>query len=120
MTDQEAFDKIVARLMDGTGPAVNEKGDCMYRAPNGLKCAVGCLIPDDKYDLRMEGRAVGQFFKLGFNCLEGLNIDMLALAQDVHDSDYSWDGNTLNAKGIEELRYISEDFNLTMKEKTND
>ena len=30
---------------------------CRYRGPNGLKCAIGWLMPDDKYDANMEGRS---------------------------------------------------------------
>jgi len=33
--------------------------DCRYRGPEGLKCAIGALIPDDLYDARIEGKAVG-------------------------------------------------------------
>lgn len=29
---------------------------CMYRSPDGCKCAAGHMIPDEKYDLSMEGR----------------------------------------------------------------
>lgn len=28
---------------------------CMYRGANGTSCAIGCLIPDDKYEARFEG-----------------------------------------------------------------
>lgn len=28
---------------------------CVYRSPDGLKCAVGCLIPDELYDPAIEG-----------------------------------------------------------------
>ena len=27
---------------------------CMYRGPDGLKCAAGCFIADDEYDEGME------------------------------------------------------------------
>lgn len=31
--------------------------ECLYRGPNGRKCAVGMFIPDDKYSERMEGKS---------------------------------------------------------------
>jgi len=31
---------------------------CMYRGPDGLKCAVGWLIPDDQYTSDMEGHSI--------------------------------------------------------------
>ena len=33
-------------------------GLCLYRAANGRKCAVGCLIPDDKYSPALEGQSL--------------------------------------------------------------
>lgn len=35
--------------------SVNVQGNCMYRGPNGLKCAIGHLIPDELYSPEMEG-----------------------------------------------------------------
>ena len=31
---------------------------CLYRNAYGHKCAIGCLIPDDKYHSDMEGKSV--------------------------------------------------------------
>ena len=114
MTNQEAFDKIVARLIDGTGRADDGEGGCMYRAPNGLSCAVGCLIPDDEYDEGIEGEYVHALDYLG--CLDGLNVEMLEDAQDVHDYCRNWTGTKLNDKGIQELKRIAADYNLKMPE----
>lgn len=33
-------------------------GTCMYRGPNGTKCAVGCLIKDEHYTPEIEGLGV--------------------------------------------------------------
>ena len=30
---------------------------CVYRSSEGLSCAVGCLIPDDKYNVNLEGQS---------------------------------------------------------------
>jgi hypothetical protein len=32
--------------------------ECMYRGPNGAKCGIGILIPDDEYNEKFEGNAV--------------------------------------------------------------
>ena len=37
--------------------------DCMYRGPNGTKCGIGFLIPDELYDVKMEGYAAEQIVK---------------------------------------------------------
>ena len=56
MTKQEIFDKVAVHLV-----AQNERSwdynTCLYRGPNGLKCAVGCLIPDNEYTPEMETKS---------------------------------------------------------------
>lgn len=63
MTPQEIFDRVVTHLRKQGKKAVieNEFGDisCLYRTPDGLKCAVGCLIEDDEYDPSFEGKPIG-------------------------------------------------------------
>lgn len=64
-TTQEIFDTVARHLL--TQKARSEclidfdgemaKG-CAYRTPDGLMCAVGCLIPDDLYDPIIENVAV--------------------------------------------------------------
>ena len=59
-TRQEIFDEVVAHLRkqgcrsmrsyDGTGTL-----KCAYRGAEGTRCAIGCLIPDDRYDESLEG-----------------------------------------------------------------
>lgn len=46
-TVKQWFDELVARSKSGKFPASDEDGGCMYRTPEGLKCAVGVLYPDD-------------------------------------------------------------------------
>lgn len=54
MTDQEIFDTVVSHLLQQGKPASD--GDyCVYRTTDGLKCAIGVLIPDDEYIPTMEG-----------------------------------------------------------------
>ena len=58
MNKQEIFDKAATHLLKQKARARKEGGQCVYRAPNGRMCAIGCLIPDEVYDPRMEGGAV--------------------------------------------------------------
>lgn len=71
---------------------------CKYRGANGRMCAVGCLIPDDKYDREMEGASVqihNKFNATGKRKLlwDALPKDLdpkLATAwQRYHDSSYA-------------------------------
>jgi len=63
---QEVFDTAAKHLITQGRPAVPEDGEealrapsrCLYRTAAGLKCAVGCLIPDTHYDPEIEGGGV--------------------------------------------------------------
>lgn len=57
LSNQEAFTKVVRHLRK-QGKLSTRGGICQYRAPDGSMCAIGCLIPDEKYEPRMEGKAV--------------------------------------------------------------
>lgn len=53
MTAQQVFDSVLNGLrLQGKAAVFN--GNCMYRAPDGCKCAFGILIKDDEYDPEME------------------------------------------------------------------
>lgn len=60
MKAQEVFDTVVRHLAKQGRRAVVADADhgyvCRYHTPDGLKCAVGCLIPDDQYNPAIEGR----------------------------------------------------------------
>lgn len=48
MNIQEAFNKMVSGLASQNWKqAAADTGVCMYKTPNGSKCAVGHLLPDD-------------------------------------------------------------------------
>ena len=43
---QRAFDLACEGLAEQGGPSRDAAGTCLYRGPNGRKCAIGWLIPD--------------------------------------------------------------------------
>lgn len=53
MNAQEMFETVARHLFaQGKRAGVeNEEGDfsCLYRAPDGTKCAIGCLLTDEQY-----------------------------------------------------------------------
>jgi hypothetical protein len=55
MTKSDVFYFVIAHLRAQGVQAKNEIGSCSYRTPEGLKCAAGCLIPDDEYNPEFEG-----------------------------------------------------------------
>lgn len=55
MTKQEIFDILAAGLLKQNAKSQNAAAACLYRGPNGTKCAVGMLIKDEFYTPDMEG-----------------------------------------------------------------
>lgn len=58
MDKQQIFNVVADHLLTQNRRSANEIGSCKYRGPDGTKCAVGILIPDDMYKRRMEGRDI--------------------------------------------------------------
>lgn len=57
MTKIDYYRLLEAKCAEGKLPAINEHGSCKYRTEDGRACAVGLLIPDEKYDPSFEGAA---------------------------------------------------------------
>lgn len=66
MTDREIFERVRAHLLKQNARSgivvTDEDGEdsteCRYRGPDGMMCAVGCLITDEAYDEAMESALV--------------------------------------------------------------
>jgi hypothetical protein len=58
MGHQTTFDRVVSHLRRQNARAMGAFGLCLYRAANGRRCAVGCLIPNDKYSSDLEGQSL--------------------------------------------------------------
>lgn len=89
-SSQQIFDEVVTALRKQGRPSVNEAGGCLYRGPDGLKCAAGHLIPDDAYSPGMEGESVWQPEVLGALRRAGvagdLNQHLVSRLQSAHDN----------------------------------
>jgi len=100
---QSVFDKVATHLLTQNCKSV-EDGACLYRAPNGMKCAIGALIPDELYDPVFEGQAVFAFFnksKTEYKALKEILFpsgetcfstqqeceDFYTILQRIHDED---------------------------------
>jgi hypothetical protein len=85
MNAQEVFDTVATHLFTQGRPAT-EYGRCRYRTSDGLKCAVGCLIDDDKYFPGLEGLGA-QSIQLGnVSPVIAEHNKLLRDLQFVHDS----------------------------------
>ncbi len=85
MTNQEAFTTVVLHLRK-QGRRAQDHSKCRYRAPDGCKCAIGALIPDDQYNPKLEGRTVLALTHLP--ALQDLNSFLLSDLQITHDVYY--------------------------------
>lgn len=89
MNAQQIFDKVATHLIkQGKRAAIKDEYGkvCMYRAPDGCKCAAGCLIPDRLYRAGMERRGVidlSESFELPKFFSQHLGL--IANLQAVHD-----------------------------------
>lgn len=123
MTAQEVFDTVVRALREQGEPSYSKsKYECRYRASSDdgrtLKCAVGHLIPDDKYDPYMEGMAVDHPSLQG--ALESLGLwehaDLLNELQQAHDVRAAKSPDEWLADFLTRARNVAAEFELDPKE----
>lgn len=83
--DQHLFDVVADHLLTQKAKslstdAMREKGNplgCAYRGANGMKCAVGVMIPDELYSPKLEGWSI---FTVNFE-----RVLRKVLGRDVHE-----------------------------------
>jgi hypothetical protein len=96
MNLQEAFDKVAEHLLL-QGKRSENPNICLYRGPDGTKCAIGCLISDEDYTPNMEPKSVEELINSGMLSSElssfmGENINFFRELQRIHDGIivYDW------------------------------
>ena len=105
---QQVFNKIVKHLLKQNKQSITS-ASCRYFGDDGLKCAVGCLIPKKLYIPEIEGRA----YSIAFDTIK-IKVDnaitnrILAKTQYIHD--------IVEVKNWEqELKKLSVELNLKFK-----
>lgn len=87
-TKQEIFEYICNHLLSQKTKCYNNKSKsgngCLYRSGN-LKCAVGCLIPDEEYVPQMEAKDAFYLCRSFYNNVTEDMIDFLLMLQKIHD-----------------------------------
>lgn len=122
MTDQEMFNKVVTHLL--TQKVRSETADsqagsmCLYRGPDGAKCAVGVLIADEHYTPSLESRLVTSWpvskalVASGVISAHSPRTQMLlAACQNVHDA-------VNPGEWKDRLTELAQEHGLTMPEVT--
>lgn len=117
LTHQEIFDISTTALLKQGKAAFEPYFGCRYRTTDGLKCAVGHLIPDDAYVPEMEGNGVdgaAETFPAAFANLEtnAETLDLLRRLQGAHDLHLT---NEDPDRWCMDLKVIAKDFNLSTK-----
>lgn len=112
MNRQAVYDQVKAHLLTQGKRAMNEVEECLYRGPNGTKCAVGCLIEDEHYFPGLEFRRVhhpavrAALARSGVEFKPGSRDETLLMRlQNVHDKGHvpEW---------AHELEDVARAFNL--------
>lgn len=138
MTPQEIFDTVATHLFTQGVMAVNTSlipdsdgtAKCAYRGDNGVKCAAGCLIPDELYKPEMENKRFFAFFDYGgadltqnrFDLPEWMrqNIHLIGALQCIHDNAKNWKNTECMRKMLRRVGYengVSTDILKTLSFK---
>ncbi len=101
---QKVFDKVAKHLLTQRCKSA-VKGDCRYRGPNGLRCAIGALIPNKLYSADLEGRNA-RYLPAPIIKHIGAPKDFLVDLQRVHDDCHpnAW---------RRDLRYVAARYGLS-------
>lgn len=112
MTKQETFNTSAVHLLKQGERSIDDGGQCMYRDHRGRMCAAGVLIPNELYNVELEGGVVGRrepyhsdrrvdrlFIELG------MDVGLVSDLQAVHDTEdaLDWEQN---------LRSLAKSHNL--------
>lgn len=84
---REAFDIVKKHLLCQGKKSRAPNGSCKYRGPDGLKCAVGVLIPDSEYVPGFDNATTLDEVRRRCPSLRGLDYDFLLSVQRLHDNE---------------------------------
>ena len=111
-TEQELFTTVATHLLQQLQVSINCMGECQYRGPNNMRCAIGCLIADDDYVPDMEGKIIKDLFAIypdnpSVSAMSDVEPALVYELQRLHDEreTYRWRS---------ELERIAERRNLIM------
>lgn len=115
-TKQELFDIIVAHLRkQGRKSIANNaktiETTCLYRGPDGTKCAIGCLIPDELYKPIMETKSMAYIVCYIENAELANELAthqcILSPLQKIHDNQQvsDWESSWMNLAARYGLKY---------------
>ena len=88
---QEVFDYVINHLRQQGKQSTSKANGCEYRTDEGLACAVGCLIPNDKYESWIEGKPIDDLI-WDYKHESGMiyHLSILKSLQQFHDTSTTW------------------------------
>lgn len=113
-TLQETFDEVVSKIIKQGKKSTSSVG-CLYRLDENTKCAVGQLIPDDKYSRDFESMRLTEIHA-SCPALQEHSLTLLRELQVAHDNTH--DGEFVecfkkNVTRIAEMRGLNLNFEVT-------
>lgn len=91
LSSQEIFNKVATHLRTQGVQSLSDDGTCLYRSPDGLKCAIGCLIRDEFFDLAWNFESIYhrdvQEALVNSGVSANVDFELLAALQLTHDVD---------------------------------
>lgn len=115
---QKPFDLVLRRLRK-QGHASTLGGTCRYRSPDGSRCAIGHLIPDQKYRREFEfnfascstrGREIRE--AAGLDPWNDRHTRFAAALQDAHDEPSNMDDRGWLRVFESRMRLVAQKFGL--------
>jgi hypothetical protein len=80
---QQVFDQVATHLLTQQNQSISVYGICLYRGPEDLRCAAGCLVADDEYSDSMEN--AGWLSLVKYKKVPGTHAELIQELQEVHD-----------------------------------
>lgn len=84
-TTEEVFEYIRNHLLTQNSRSADIDGTCVYKNEQGLKCAAGCLIPDEKYHPKIEGTKWCKLVGIGY--VPKAHVKLIQEMQYIHDDN---------------------------------
>jgi hypothetical protein len=88
MTKLEYKNLLIEKSAQNMFPC-EENGNCLYRGPEGKRCVVGWLIPDNEYQKTFEGNTIDNLkYEFDYNphkLVNELTYEELKSIQHYHD-----------------------------------
>ena len=122
--EQQIFNRVADHLFTQGKPSMNGMM-CQYRGPKGTMCAIGCLIPDNKYNKNFDNmdvfsdtsvKTMRSKYKRIFNSFISSKIsdEFLERLQYLHDNCQTTIKGAFNKKYLKkELSDIAKEYELT-------